>query len=141
MNLRIFALFTLLAVLPSLALAANCSNSTGYNRLNAGQLQTLLNGNTACYPANGPYHNQEYHNGVRIEDYKLGPGHPKDPKSDIGSYLINTVMGVAQVTYNYTAGGSFSYSVYGPLTGTNYDFCRNNVAPPIVIRIKTGEGC
>ncbi len=96
----------------------------------------------ACYPAGGPpWTNQEYHQGSGItgslSDYKHGPAGAgnKDPTAVIGTYTVAGVGG-GQVTYSYTAGGSFVYTVWGTQSSGSgtYDFC--NGTTPLPGRVK-----
>lgn len=127
----------LTAVGPGIAAADNCvaSSSDGYAKLSANALQTLMAQSMACYPAAGsPWTNQEYHpgngSGGTVTDYKKGPLDKKDPSAPVGSYSVVGNSG-GQITYTYTTGGTFVYSVWGTQTSGSgtYDFCNASLVP------------
>jgi hypothetical protein len=127
----------LTAVGPGIAMATNCVASTGYAKLSANALETLVAKSMACYPAAGPpWTNQEYHAGDGISgslsDYKRGPAAPgnKDPTAVIGTYSVIGNSG-GQITYTYTTGGTFVYSVWGTQSSGSgtYDFCNASLVP------------
>ena len=125
------------------AFATNCTASDGYPQLSDSDIAALLVGATACYPASAPFTNQEYLSGAMsgtITDYKKGPADPIDPSANIGTYgIAGGVSG--QITYSYTGGPSYTYSVFGPTSGI-YDFCPSGSPPPIQIRVASGSsGC
>jgi hypothetical protein len=132
------------AVAPAIAMADNCvtSSGDGYVELPAQALSALLASGMACYPAGGPpWTNQEYHAGSgtgAVTDYKLGPPAPgnKDPTATIGTYTISGTGKVGQIVYTYTAGGTFTYTVWGTQSSGSgtYDFC--NGATPLPGRVK-----
>ena len=105
------------------ALAA-CTTNGSYVQQNAGQIASLLVGNTACYPVASPYTNQEYLSGGNITDYKKGPSDPIDPSKVIGTYVIDSGQG-GEIVYTYTGSPnlSFTYTVWGPVATGEYDFC------------------
>jgi hypothetical protein len=127
-------------------------NPVSYIELSSTDIEALLGGSMACYPASGPYTNQEFHTGAsnastgNIIDYKKGPTDPIDPSKTIGSYNITTTIGRgshAIITYTYTGSSpsSFTYTVWGPDPAgpTLYDFC--NGLTPLAggpVRIATG---
>jgi hypothetical protein len=118
---------------------ASCAPATDYAVLTATQIGTLLVGSTACYPAGPPYENQEFLAGGNITDYKKGPSDPIDPSKVIGTYSLGGGP-TGNITYSYTGGPSYLYSVWGPTTpgGTNYDLCVGTI--PITVRIAAGSG-
>ena len=105
-------------------LGAPCTASPGYSQLSGSQIQSLLVGNTACYPVIAPYTNQEYLSGGYITDYKKGLSDPIDPSKKIGTYVIDNGQG-GEIVYTYTGNpnSTFTYTVWGPVTGNEYDFC------------------
>jgi hypothetical protein len=142
MKRSIWALGMLGAVLsavgPGIAVADNCvaSSGDGYAKLSANALQRLMNQSMACYPAAGPpWTNQEYQpsngSGGTITDYKKGPSDPKDPSKAIGTYSVIGTGSGGQITYSYTAGGTFVYTVWGTQSSGSgtYDFCNASLAP------------
>ena len=142
----------LTAVGPGIAMATNCVLSTGYVKLTANQVEVLLGNSMACYPASGSskWTNQEYHTGASgaaggsVVDYKNGPAAPgnKDPTETIGTYNIIGNSG-GQITYTYTTGGVFVYSVWGlQASGSGtYDFCNASLVPlPGQVKVIFGTG-
>lgn len=118
-------------------LAANCTTATGYGPVTSAA--AVLNGNTTCYPTAAPYSNQEFHNAGSLVDYKKGPTDARDPTSTVGSYVLLS----SGVIYSYSAGGTYSYIIYGA-TGASgpgtYDFCTGEGGTRIVVRVKAGSG-
>jgi len=142
MKATAYALSVLLAVAPGAAWALNCTASPGYSQLSQSNISTLLSGNTACYPSSGAPNNQEAHSGGTsgtITDFKKGPSDPNDPSSQVGTYAID---GSGNITYNYSGGPTFVYSVWGatpPAPGV-YDFCTGTTPLPGQVRVAGGSG-
>ena len=129
------------------AFAATCPTSNAYTELSASEITTLLSGTTACYPAGGPYTNQEYLAGTALWDYKLGPSNSTDPSANIGSVSI-TGPTPGEITYTYTGNPSstFNYVIWGlPARGPgNYDFCSpsgNSLPAQVAIEAGTAHHC
>ncbi len=144
MKRTIYALSLLLAIGSGPALATNCMVSGGYAQLSGTQISSLLEGRTACYPAGGPpWTNQEAHSGGTITDFKQGTN-PVDPSGPVGTYTISS-GDPGTITYNYSSGPSFSYTVFGSNSANagTYDFCVG--ATPLAGRVEvengTGHGC
>ena len=130
---------------PGQAFATSCSESAGYQKLTLVQIGTLIasgGGGIVCYPAAGPFTNQEFHNGGIIGDYKMGPSDPNDPAlSNIGGYALGGGPGGGTITYFYTGGGNGpTYDVWGavPPASGSYDFCVGTT--PITVRVKYQAG-
>ena len=120
-------------------LGAPCTASPGYSQLSGSQIQSLLVGNTACYPVIAPYTNQEYLSGGNITDYKKGPSDPIDPSKVIGTYTIDNTNNTITYTYTGSPNSVFTYTVWGPVVSGEYDFCSSGI--PLVngpVRIVTG---
>ena len=120
---------------PGTAMAVNCVAGGGYAQLNQTQVEALVGTSMACYPAAGPpWTNQEYHGGSvtsasgTITDYKKGPGDPRDPTKQIGSYSID---GTGAITYTYGGAPTYTYTVWGNTTSGSgiYDFCNALLVP------------
>lgn len=107
----------LLAGLPSLAMA-NCTPST---RVTGAALTALITGNTVCAQRGSEVWQEQHRAGGQLWDYKMGPGHPIDPSKQVGTWNIARNL----VTYCYTGGKCYSYSVHGPAGGP-YSFCFPN---------------
>jgi hypothetical protein len=144
MRPAIYALSLLLAFSPEVASAA-CSVDGNYQQLSGNQIASLLGSRTACVPPAGPpWQNQEAHTGTtsgNIVDFKKGPSDPIDPSKTIGTYSISGGSGNGTITYSYTGGGTFSYTVFGtpPFnTPKTYDFCAG--ATPLAVAVKSGSG-
>ena len=128
---------------PGVAFAINCIAGPGYVQYSASQVNNLLTGSVACYPATGTvFSNQEAHySGGILGDYKKGPAGPGvvDPTlTNIGNWGVNLTTG--QLTYTYLPSKAYTYFIFGsnfanPGTGT-YDFCPSVGATPIQIRVK-----
>jgi hypothetical protein len=139
------------AVGPGIAMATNCALSTGYAKLSANQVEVLLGNSMACYPATGSskWTNQEYHTGASgaaggsVVDYKNGPATAgnKDPTATVGTYTIIGNNG-GQITYTYSTGGTFVYSVWGLQTSGSgtYDFCNGTTPLPGQVKVIFGTG-
>lgn len=99
------AALAVLAGLSAPAFAQSISCPSG-SPLIAADITTLLSGKTVCATSGGDRW-QEYHaaNGALI-DYKKGASDPVDPTKTVGSWSANG----SAITYNYTDGGSSSYS-------------------------------
>jgi hypothetical protein len=110
---------------------ADCSGTA----LNQSQLEAALPGKTVCgrpgaaYPAasggatsSDRWQEQHVGSGTRgdLVDFKQGPGDPVDPSKSVGTWAI---IG-GQVTHNYGAGASYTYTVYQ--AGSVYSFCEGS---------------
>lgn len=106
---------------------AECTPAT---RLTGRALQDLVSGNTLCASRNADRWQQQHHPDGTLWDYKMGPGHPVDPSKQVGTWRIQG----NQITYTYTGGQSYTYSIH-KVTGATarYDFCvnPNNGTPSI----------
>ncbi len=132
-----------------IALTATFSASLGVNaalatcgspslQLTDAALASALSLKTVCVGSTGNWTNQEYHTGVTsgdVVDYKKGNGDPVDPTTTIGTWAVSG----SQVTYTYTAGGSFPYTVWqnGDLT---LDFCNGTTAVVSGAKVISGQG-
>lgn len=130
MNKLVQASLAVALSVPALSAVAQCTGTA----LNAGQLTTLLSGNTVCgrpaasYPGSTSDRWQEQHRGgAQLWDFKRGPSDPVDPTERVGSWSISPgVQGSpALVTHAYLGGTSFSWAVYTQGTGptATHSFC------------------
>jgi len=103
--------------MPSLAMAA----LTASTRVKGPALNTLINGNTVCATRGSDVWQEQHRAGGQLWDYKMGPGHPVDPSKQVGTWSIARNF----VTYCYTGGICYSYSVHGS-AGGRYSFCSAN---------------
>ena len=114
MKKSLLTALVLLVGTPSLAIAA-CTGST---RVTGTALNTLIEGNTVCATRGSEVWQEQHRAGGQLWDYKMGPGHPVDPTKQVGTWSISR----SAVTYCYTGGLCYSYSVHGPAGGP-YSFC------------------
>ena len=138
--------FLLLNIQMAGALAAGLCPTTGQvTTLSVPDLSTILTGNTICvgppvFP-NVNWESQEYHqSGGSLIDWKQGASSVADPTAVIGTWSIAGSGAATQVTYNYTDGGSstFSYTVFD--NGSNsYSFCQGTNLVVTGMK-KTGQG-
>jgi hypothetical protein len=111
---------------------ANCNTNNGWKVVVAAD----LTGKTACVGAAPTWDSQEEHvAGGVLNDWKQSqvPGNTTDPKVQVGQWALSGGV----VTYNYGAGGTYSYNVF--TKGNRIDFCGINGAPTITnILLKNG---
>ena len=120
--------------------------------LNQNEIRNLVSGKTVCgrpgpgYPggATSPDRWQEEHQGANngpLVDYKLGDGHPIDPRKQVGTW--DTVGGSpARIQHAYTGGPTFQWTVHN--NTTHYSFCTaQNGAEHVRATVKAGTnvGC
>lgn len=124
------------------------------------QIQATIGNRWACANLSATEHWNEYHTGGAsngsgsVLDYKKGPNDPVDPSATTanptGHYVVvlmtgakNSVYGT--ITYNYGAGGSYTYTV-SPDSGTTatnpgmYSFCTAGGGINIDAVVSTGPG-
>lgn len=109
--------------------------------LTATEINTALNGNTACVGTSAPFEAQEQHrSGFELWDYKLGEGNAVDPTKKIGTWSITpTPPSTAPGTISYTYDGSstpYTYTVYNIGTST-YCFVGTS---SVEVKVKSGIG-
>ena len=82
--------------------------------LNANQIKNLLVGKYACGSSGTEKWDEILVGGNTgsVTDYKKGPSDPSDPTAVVGSYSITNQP--AAITYNYTSGGSYTYTIQDP---------------------------
>jgi len=105
---------------------------------NPGTLAPALSGMTICVGSANNWVNQEYLSGGTtgpIYDWKKGPSDPKDPTAIVGQW---TVVG-DNVTFTYTAGGTFTFTVWRQAGGT-LDFCNATTAVVSGALVRSGQG-
>lgn len=88
------------------------------SRVTGNALQTLINGNTVCATRGTERWQEQHRAGSQLWDYKRGPSDKVDPTKQVGTWVI----AANNVTYSYTGGPSFTYSVHDNGNGT-YSFC------------------
>ena len=95
-------------------------NPAGTRTASATALTNLLSNKMVC-GSSGSEAWQEWHNGSSsgvVWDYKLGPNHPVDPSTSVGTYVVNP-----DNTVSYTYGSnSFKYAVCSTARSI-YTFC------------------
>jgi len=100
-------------------------------------LTTLIAGNTVCATRGGEQWQEQHRGGPlagALYDYKKGPSDPVDPTKQVGNWSI----AVDNVTYAYTGGPSYTYSVHGPIGGP-YSFCSGGAEVVGGATFKTGN--
>ncbi len=109
-------------LLPFIALAglsaqagADCLPNT---RVTGAALTNLVSGNTVCATSGTKTWQEQHRAGGQLWDYKKGPNDPVDPSKQVGTWSIAG----NNVTYSYTGGPSYTYSIHGP-SGGPYSFC------------------
>ncbi len=117
MKKPILTAIVLLAGLPTLATAA-CTAAT---RVTGAALTHLISGNTVCATRGSEVWQEQHRTDGTLWDYKRGPGHPIDPSKQVGTWRIARNF----VSYCYTGGSCYSYSVHGAGSGP-YSFCFAN---------------
>ena len=86
-------------------------------------LTDLISGNTVCASFNGDRWQEQHRAGGELWDYKLGPGDPRDPTTQVGNWEIETTGRIRAVRYIYP-GGSYRYQVRGSgNVGDTHSFC------------------
>jgi hypothetical protein len=81
----------------------------------------LLSGKTVCASVPGGDSWQEYHDPSHaLWDYKKGPGDPVDPSKQVGTWNVALEP---TVTYSYTGGNSYSFTVCQAAAIGPYSFC------------------
>jgi hypothetical protein len=110
-------------MITSLVLLAGISGGataacTANTRVTGGALDTLIIGNTVCATRGAEKWQEQHRAGGALWDYKKGATDKVDPTKQVGTW------GIArnEVTYSYTGGPSYTYSVHGPAGGP-YSFC------------------
>ena len=93
-----------------------------------GNLTNFLENNTVCATATGAGGTklgdkwQEWHQtDGTLTEYARGPTDRVDPTRDVGTWSADNGAN-ADVTYNYTGNGSYTWVLYDDLGG-NYSFC------------------
>ena len=119
MKVRVFAASCLLSAgLVGQALAQTaCPNGT--SALTQAEVITLVAGRTMC-AARAPDRWQEFHSGATaagglLIDWKLGPGHPVDPRETVGNWSVSGSL----LTHNYGANSIFTWLVCRPGNSPN----------------------
>lgn len=128
---------------------AQCASGTA---LNQNAIRSLVGGNTVCgrpgasYPGGAGSSDrwQEEHQGANsgpLVDYKLGDGHPIDPRKQVGTW--DTVgAATARIEHAYTGGPTYQWTVHN--NTTYYSFCTAaGGAEHVRAKIKAGTnvGC
>lgn len=148
MNKRVQASLALALSVPALSAFAQCTGTA----LNAGQLTTLLSGNTVCgrpaagYPGSSTDRWQEQHqSGGQLWDYKRGPTDAVDPSERVGSWsIVSDVQLSARVLHSYLGGSTYIWRVYRQGTGPSftYSFCTTGAVEHVRAFVLAGSvGC
>ncbi|WP_124703238.1 hypothetical protein [Sulfuriferula multivorans] len=109
---------TSMVLLAGIAGEAMAACTTPAIQVTGAALTTLISSNTVCATQGADKWQEQHRSGGELWDFKKGPSDPVDPTKKVGTWTI-----VADtVTYAYTGGPSFTYSVYDDGGGT-YSFC------------------
>jgi putative hemolysin len=87
------------------------------SRVTGSALITLISNQTVCATRGGDKWQEQHRSGGQLWDYKKGPSDQVDPSEQVGTWSIAS----NNVTYTYTGGSSFTYSVHND--GGAYSFC------------------
>jgi hypothetical protein len=133
----------LLAGISGEVMAGCASNTQVKNKNNDPALTNLIAGQTVCASRSTTERWQEQHRGSgtsgALWDYKKGASDPVDPTKQVGTWSINLDD---TVTYYYTGGPSYTYTVHSSTTGGNnppYSFCTNGAEVVSGATFKLGE--
>jgi hypothetical protein len=137
----------LLNTLMTETLAASCPTTGQVTDATSTTLNNLLSGNTICVLPLPPHVSwgwefQEYHQASgSLIDWKQGASSVTDPTVAIGTWSISGIGEATQVTYNYTNGGSstYTYTVFDNGGGSSYSFCSAGIVV-VTGTIKPGQG-
>lgn len=140
MKVRVFAASCVLSAgLVGQALAQPaCPN--GNNPVPTAELVTLVAGRTMC-AARAPDRWQEFHSGATaaggpLIDWKLGPGHPVDPRETVGTWSVSGSL----LTHTYLGGASFIWLVCRPGNSSNITLVSTGTSGTISsINMLTGQ--
>lgn len=102
----------LLAGISGVAMA-DCNSNT---KVTGSKLDDLIIGNTVCATRGAEKWQEQHRAGGALWDYKKGPSDKVDPTKQVGTWSI----AANNVTYSYTGGASYTYSVHG---SGPYSFC------------------
>lgn len=106
----LFALAGAVASLP--AMSQNCPCNGALTRVQgAATLSNLLTGRTVCASLGGDRWQERHVAGGALIDYKRGPGHAVDPTTQVGTWATSGAVGNTIVTYSYTGGSSYAFTV------------------------------
>jgi hypothetical protein len=131
-----------------------CDSTSDANTLTRAQIsQLLLSTRYACGLSYASHANEKFNEILdtgaanvfsgTFSDYRRGPGDAKDPKKQVGTYVITAeVAGAmmmagtpATIAYTYTGGYTYTYTVT-PITGGptgvgTYSFCQSASTDPV----------
>lgn len=96
---------------------ADCSPAT---QVLGGAVMTLISTNTVCATRGNEKWQEQHRSGGALWDYKKGPGDSVDPSKQVGTWIASRTT--SSVTYSYTGGSSYTYTIHGPAGGP-YSFC------------------
>ena len=113
-------MFGLLLAFVGAAQSQGCACNSGAVRPTAAGLKTLLTGRMACGNVGGERWQELHKSSLELWDYKLGPNHPQDPSSRVGSYDVDLTDNTVVYTYGST---SYKYQVCYVSGNNSYTFC------------------
>lgn len=138
MRLVQLAALLLSAAATAPVLAQGCTGTP----LTVAQINALVTGNTVCgrpgpgYPGSASDRFQEAHvGGGDLVDYKLGAGHPVDPREKVGTWEARAGASrddPSTIVHRYSPTVGFTWVMFGPVTNTPgssvYSFCTAGLA-------------
>lgn len=98
-------------------------------------LATLISGSTVCAASGSDTWQEQHRAGAQLWDYKKGPSDPVDKSIQVGTWSVDT--GLSTVTYAYTGGPSYTYSVYDESSGAGTSYCFSGTTVVSGAKIKT----
>ncbi len=129
--------FVLLAGLSGETMAA-CSGTQVTNTTTP-TLSALISNSTVCAAAGSDTWQEQHRSDGLLWDFKKGPSDPVDPTGQVGNWSVNSTGNT--VTYNYTGGSSYTYTVYDEGAGASYCFNGATVISGAKIKMNFIGGC
>lgn len=126
---RLMAMGIVLFAGASAQAMAACEANT---RVTGSALTTLIAGNTVCATRGAEKWQEQHRSGGALWDYKKGANDPVDPSKQVGTWSIAS----NSLTYAYTGGPSYTYSIHG---SGPYSFCASGTEIVSGASFKTGS--
>lgn len=92
------------------------------NSLNQPQINSLLVGKMVCATVGSDKWQEEINTDGTLYDWKLGPNHAVDPRTQVGNWSIVGTGVNTKIRFSYTGDTSYDYSV-DQINATTFDFC------------------
>lgn len=129
----------LLVTVMESAFGANCVGSPDENRLNATEISTALSNKTinAVAPSGEDWKEAHCAGGAL---YKAGDGTAVDPRALRGTWSVTGSGNDRTVTYNYTGGPTYTWSMYQNKTTNVVYFCNGSTEIARIVSSTNGAG-